>query len=564
MSSSDLVAPALERAACPTCKAVFRGTFRRCPNDGALLEPGADDPLVGGVLAERYLIEAIIGDGGLARVYRARHVRMSRRFAIKVPFGEVGYDRKARARMGNEAEAASRLDHPNVIGVVDVGETTEGLFYLAMDLAEGQSLASVVAREPLTQARALGLFAQLAAGLAHAHERGLIHRDLKPDNIIVSIADDGSELVQIIDFGLALLDIDEHRSRLTTQGLVMGTPHYMAPEQATDEELDFRTDLFALGIILFEMLAGVLPFDGGPTEVARQNVAATMPSIRDRSGRGVDPVVEALIGWLTRKVAAERPDRTAHVLAIARALAAGDMPGARALLPPAFRPLATAEVLAPEPSAPVMIAPPAVVPARGAGRMVAIGAGVAAIAIAALVIARCGGDGAPAVAVAAPDANTPRLVSIDAASVAVAEVEAGPPIDAGIDDAAIAIASIDARPRRAPDVIVDARPRAEPAVTRPDAAIRTAPDARPPGPVPPGPIGEGPDTSGMSLKALYSSVATALARATDLKGADAVAPLRRRFEAVPPYLEAARKPALRTEAEQQLRALVRDLARLTH
>ena len=125
-SSSDARAPT--HACCPTCKAVFRGAFKRCPHDGELLVETDDDPLVGCVLAERYQIEEVLGDGGLGRVYKARHVRMSRRFAIKVPFGEVGYDRKARARLANEAEAASRLDHPNVIGVVDVGESAAGLF----------------------------------------------------------------------------------------------------------------------------------------------------------------------------------------------------------------------------------------------------------------------------------------------------------------------------------------------------------------------------------------------------------------------------------------------------
>src|SRR5687767_11909137 len=127
---------------------------------------------------------------------------MSRKYAIKVPFGDVGYDRKSRARLANEAEAASRLDHPNVIGVVDVGETKEGLFYLAMDLAEGESLADMLGEGPLTTDVALEFLIQICAGLAHAHDRGLIHRDLKPDNIVVSSTSDGQPLIQIIDFGL--------------------------------------------------------------------------------------------------------------------------------------------------------------------------------------------------------------------------------------------------------------------------------------------------------------------------------------------------------------------------
>ena len=268
MSDSEPGArPKADLSSCPTCKAVFRGGFQRCPSDGSRLTPGGDDPLVGTVLAERYHIDDVIGDGGIGRVYRARHTRMSRRFAIKVPFGEVAYDRKQRARLSNEAEAASRLSHPNVIGIVDVGETSEGLFYMAMDLADGASLADIVADGPMSQPRALALLAQIADGLAHAHERELVHRDLKPENVIVSQSPDGGELARIVDFGLAIVGADEPRTnRLTTNGIVLGTPHYMSPEQATDEPLDFRTDLFALGLILFEMIAGIHPFDGGPID----------------------------------------------------------------------------------------------------------------------------------------------------------------------------------------------------------------------------------------------------------------------------------------------------------
>ncbi len=331
MSGSSPTPQGAILAACPTCKAVFRGGFQRCPNDGSRLAPGADDPLVGTVLAERYQIDQVIGDGGIGRVYRARHVRMSRAFAIKVPFGELGYDRKARARFANEAEAASRLSHPNVIGVVDVGETREGLFYMAMDLAEGPSLATLLDDGPLPAPRVLAILVQLADGLAHAHDRGLVHRDLKPDNVILTAGPDGGEQVRIVDFGLAIVDADATRDRLTTEGVVLGTPHYMAPEQATDEALDLRTDLFALGLIVYELLAGVHPFDGAPIDVARQNLSRELPPIRERAGVEVEPVLEALIRWLTQKAPADRPASTGLVVRLARALAAGDVAGARAL-----------------------------------------------------------------------------------------------------------------------------------------------------------------------------------------------------------------------------------------
>jgi serine/threonine protein kinase len=360
-SSSDPAAPRF--ACCPTCQAVFRGTYRRCPNDGAILIATDDDPLVGSVLAERYQIEEVLGDGGLGRVYRARHVRMSRRFAIKVPFGEVGYDRKARARLANEAEAASRLDHPHVIGIVDVGETAAGLFYIAMDLAEGRSLAELLEDGPPPPAVALGIFAQLADGLTHAHERGLVHRDLKPDNVMVTHREGGVLVARVIDFGLALVSEGDAATRLTTEGMVVGTPYYMAPEQTTGDELDHRTDLFALGIILFELLAGRLPFDGTPQEIARQNLAAAMPSIASRADRPIEPMLEVVVRWLTRKRRDERPSTTREVLELARHLAAGERDRALAVLPAWVRaPLAPPPGArpSPEPSADAPVPAPLV------------------------------------------------------------------------------------------------------------------------------------------------------------------------------------------------------------
>jgi hypothetical protein len=368
-SSSDPAAPRF--ACCPTCQAVFRGTYRRCPNDGAILIATDDDPLVGSVLAERYQIEEVLGDGGLGRVYRARHVRMSRRFAIKVPFGEVGYDRKARARLANEAEAASRLDHPHVIGIVDVGETAAGLFYIAMDLAEGRSLAELLEDGPPPPAVALGIFAQLADGLTHAHERGLVHRDLKPDNVMVTHREGGVLVARVIDFGLALVSEGDAATRLTTEGMVVGTPYYMAPEQTTGDELDHRTDLFALGIILFELLAGRLPFDGTPQEIARQNLAAAMPSIASRADRPIEPMLEVVVRWLTRKRRDERPSTTREVLELARHLAAGERDRALAVLPAWVRaPLAPPPGArpSPEPSADAPVPAPARAVGSRAGR----------------------------------------------------------------------------------------------------------------------------------------------------------------------------------------------------
>jgi hypothetical protein len=269
-SSSDPAAPRF--ACCPTCQAVFRGTYRRCPNDGAILIATDDDPLVGSVLAERYQIEEV-----------PRRRRAGPRLPC-APRAHVAAVRDQGALSARSATTArpgpdsptrprppSRLDHPHVIGIVDVGETAAGLFYIAMDLAEGRSLAELLEDGPPPPAVALGIFAQLADGLTHAHERGLVHRDLKPDNVMVTHREGGVLVARVIDFGLALVSEGDAATRLTTEGMVVGTPYYMAPEQTTGDELDHRTDLFALGIILFELLAGRLPFDGTPQEIARQN-----------------------------------------------------------------------------------------------------------------------------------------------------------------------------------------------------------------------------------------------------------------------------------------------------
>jgi serine/threonine protein kinase len=294
-------------SACPRCRTTFRsGGFARCPNDGQAVVTGAGDLLVGTVLAGRYRVDEVLGQGGIGRVYRCRHVRISREYAVKVPFGELAAQAKVRRRIRNEAEAAGRLQHPNVVGIVDVGETAEGLLYLAMDLADGESLEAVIARGPIGQARALRMLTQMLEGLAHAHERGVIHRDLKPDNVIVGRDRHGRDRLRIVDFGLAV--IGEHGSRFTTQGMVMGTPAYMAPEQCTGDELDARTDLFALGLVLYQMLAGRLPFDGAAVEIARDNLDTPLPALRDRAPDvAVDPRLEGLVRWLTEKRPAHRP-----------------------------------------------------------------------------------------------------------------------------------------------------------------------------------------------------------------------------------------------------------------
>lgn len=270
------------------------------------------EQLIGQVLANRYQIESRIGAGAMGAVYRAKHVKVGRAFAVKVLHPRLVADDKTLQRFEREAELAGRLRHPNVIGVVDVGETAEGLRYMVMDFAEGPDLAALMSEAPMPPPRIIHLVRQLLEGLYHAHEAGLIHRDFKPENVIIEKDTHGKEVPRIVDFGIAILreggDSTSGPGRLTTNGLVLGTPHYMAPEQAVADPIDHRIDLFALGIIIYEMLSGKLPFDGNGAEVARANLMLDPPPIAERVPYlAIDPLLEAYARWLMAKKRDDRP-----------------------------------------------------------------------------------------------------------------------------------------------------------------------------------------------------------------------------------------------------------------
>ena len=292
------------RYGCSKCLSVFRLEFAKCPIDGSDLAKLDHDPLVGTTIADRYLVEECVGEGGMGRVYRARHNRVSRLFAIKILFGDLATDSVMRERFAREAEAASRLSHPNVISVTDFGESKEGLLYLAMDFVEGPELGDAIRKDgPFATERVRDISRQLCLGLEHAHDEGLVHRDFKGANVILAKRGD-VETPRIVDFGIAVM-LEDTDERLTTQGLIIGTPAYMSPEQATGKELDARSDLFSLGVLMYEMLAGVLPFEGDPMSMAMQNLSSKAPAIVNRvPGLDVDPVLESI----AHKLMSKRPD----------------------------------------------------------------------------------------------------------------------------------------------------------------------------------------------------------------------------------------------------------------
>jgi eukaryotic-like serine/threonine-protein kinase len=270
---------------CSKCLAIYRSEFTRCPVDGAHVITSSSDPMIGVTIAEHYQIDELIGIGSSGRVYLAHHSRLAqRRFALKVLFGDLAATATARMRFTHEAESASRLAHPNLVSVVDFGRTPAGLLYLAMDYIEGPTLAQLIAREgAMPQERAVRIALQLCRGLAHAHDLGLVHRDFKPDNILVS-NDAHGDVPRIVDFGIALSAMDHDADpRLTAMGVTLGTPAYAAPEQATDGEVDLRADLFALGVTLYELLTGYLPFNGSLVEMMRLNATVDPPPMMERN-----------------------------------------------------------------------------------------------------------------------------------------------------------------------------------------------------------------------------------------------------------------------------------------
>ncbi len=249
---------------CPKCPELFSDMMHFCPNDGHPLVPiVAQDPLINSTVDGKYVIEEVIGKGGMGVVYKARHVNFNRQFAVKILKSEFVNDPQAVKRFRNEANAAGAIRHPNAIAITDFNITPDGLAYLVMDLVEGRSLREIIKKEgALGQIRTVKLIGQVCDAVAAAHRKGIIHRDLKPDNIMVESTDDtDDEIVHVLDFGIAKLSQNPaYSENITVGGAILGSPYYMSPEQCDGRQLDTRSDIYSLGIILYEMLTGKVPF----------------------------------------------------------------------------------------------------------------------------------------------------------------------------------------------------------------------------------------------------------------------------------------------------------------
>jgi serine/threonine protein kinase len=230
--------------------------------------PKALQLLLGTVVAGRYVVDAFLGMGGMAIVFSGRHATLDRKVAIKFLRPEYTLNPEIAARFDREARAASSLEHPNCIQVFDCGSTKAGLKFMVMPLLEGAELARVLVElastdppTPIPPSQAVGMGMQLLGGLEHAHSRGLVHRDLKPDNIFVTRDHEEREVLKIVDFGIAKVINTALADGLTTKvGAIVGTPAYISPEQALGREVDARADLYATGVLLYQLLAGAPPF----------------------------------------------------------------------------------------------------------------------------------------------------------------------------------------------------------------------------------------------------------------------------------------------------------------
>src|SRR5688572_16809793 len=265
---------------CPTCAKEYDDGDLYCAGDGTTLQPlTPGDDLIGSVVADRYLITDKIGEGGMGRVYLARHVRLPQSVAIKVLHPGMVRDASVVARFRREAVNASQIENEHVARVFDHGEVGDGLFYIAMEFVEGEPLSKIIEREgTLPLARAVDIVSQVADALAAAHEQPtpIVHRDLKPDNIMVGTRRDGTDRVKVVDFGIAEAMSGGGGPKLTQQGLVIGTPEYMSPEQLSAITLDSRSDIYSLALVTFDMLTGRLPF------VGESEHEAALMRLRDR------------------------------------------------------------------------------------------------------------------------------------------------------------------------------------------------------------------------------------------------------------------------------------------
>ena len=318
--------PAREKT-CWQCGEVFVTALDHCPNDGGrLVDLALDedhDPLINATIDKRYRVRERLGEGGMGRVYSAWDPEQRREVAIKVLKADYLRDENIRRRFMHEARIISNLEHPNAVGLYDFGQMLNGNFYMAMELLRGESLADRLARTFLSYGELFAIIEPVCEVLAEAHQNGIVHRDLKPENIFIVKREDGSESARLIDFGVSK---NLARQTLTQTGTLWGTPAYMSPEQARGDNVGAGADIYAMGIILFELVCGHLPFTAetqmGYAVKHMHNAPRAMLSIPGL--KSPPPSLDALVMRTLSKHAEQRPETMEVFVEELRAIIAAD------------------------------------------------------------------------------------------------------------------------------------------------------------------------------------------------------------------------------------------------
>jgi len=305
--------PGVMPKACPTCQARYPADFKVCPRDASPLVDASDDgsdPLLGTTLGDAYQIVRMVGEGGMGRVYEARHTRLgNKRFAVKMLHAEYARQPDVVARFQREAEAASGIAHPNVVDVYDVHHTEDGRPYLVGEFLEGEEFGDFLERVgKIPAGLAVHIARQICQALGAAHARGVVHRDMKPENVFLT-GPIAHPTVKVIDFGISKVG-DAGGTALTRTGMIMGTPSYMAPEQARGEKVNHRADVYAVGGILYRSLTGRKPFDSDDPSATLTRVLTEEPE-RPRSLDATIPQALELV--IQRAMAKEPKDRPASM-----------------------------------------------------------------------------------------------------------------------------------------------------------------------------------------------------------------------------------------------------------
>jgi serine/threonine protein kinase len=294
---------------CTQCSLLYRDAHDSCSVDDAPLSPEEGDSLKGADLDGRYVLGERISAGAMGVIYRAQHAVLAHEYAIKILFGEYASNPSLIERFRREARAISQLRHENIVAVTDFGQSSRGFVYLVMEYVDGGTLEGAIDDEaPFPPERAIRIGRQIAAALGEAHRVGYVHRDVKPSNVMLAGTGE-HEQVKLLDFGLVGI-VEESDDRLTKMGMLLGTPRYMAPEQCLDSGVTEAADLYSLGVVLYEMLTGRVPFDGDSVrDILMQHLESDPPPLPPLGG------LEKIVGALLEKKPRERPATADEVIA---------------------------------------------------------------------------------------------------------------------------------------------------------------------------------------------------------------------------------------------------------